>query len=203
MAADAGQLVIRDDSTYERAGNLLVAVKEKMKAVAEVFDPIVSAAHAAHKTAVAQRSKVLDPLAKVEDTLKPAMAKYHEAKEREREKREADARALLQRQQEDRTLEQAAALEREGRTEEAEQVLAAPIPQAMVVLESSTPKVKGVSFREVWKFAIENEALIPREFLAVDEAKIRKVVAAMQRNTRIPGVRVWPEPGVSAGGGRK
>lgn len=45
-------------------------------------------------------------------------------------------------------------------------------------------------FREVTKFEIENESLIPREFLMPDEKKIK---AAVNAGASIPGVRTWKE----------
>jgi hypothetical protein len=56
-----------------------------------------------------------------------------------------------------------------------------------------------VSTREVWKFEITDAAQIPREYLVVDEARIRKVVQALKGDAKIPGVRVYPERQIAAG----
>jgi len=61
-------------------------------------------------------------------------------------------------------------------------------------------KVKGISIREVWKFKIEDEKLIPREYLSVDESKIGQVVRALKDATNIPGILVYAEKQVNAGG---
>lgn len=74
--------------------------------------------------------------------------------------------------------------------------------EAMVVapvVEREAPKVAGVSTREVWRFEVLDAAQVPRQYLAVDEAKIRKVVQALKADAQIPGVRVWSERQLAAG----
>ena len=57
---------------------------------------------------------------------------------------------------------------------------------------AAPPKVKGISSSIEWKFVVEDPALVPREYLSVDDKKIRGVVEALKDQTRIPGVRVFP-----------
>lgn len=61
------------------------------------------------------------------------------------------------------------------------------------VIHREAPKVAGISTRTVYKFRIKDPAAIPREYLAVDEAKIRKVVQALKADANIPGVEVYAE----------
>jgi hypothetical protein len=49
--------------------------------------------------------------------------------------------------------------------------------------------LKGVA--KVWKFEVLNTALVPREFLIVDETAIRRAIAAGTRE--IAGVRIYQE----------
>jgi len=51
----------------------------------------------------------------------------------------------------------------------------------------------------VWNFKVENPALVPREFLMVDESKIRAYVRAMQADAKISGVRIYKEEQIAAG----
>ena len=67
------------------------------------------------------------------------------------------------------------------------------------VIQREAPKVQGVSMREVWKFEVTDATQVPREYLVVDETKIRKVVAALRSDAKIPGVRVYAERQVAAG----
>jgi hypothetical protein len=61
------------------------------------------------------------------------------------------------------------------------------------IIERGTPKVTGAVYRDVWAFQIEDEAKIPRQFLKVDEQKIRRQVNATRAETRIDGVRVYKD----------
>jgi hypothetical protein len=63
----------------------------------------------------------------------------------------------------------------------------------MVVMPQEQPKVDGISSRDAWKFEVTNAAIVPREYLSVDEKKIGKVVAALKEFTSIPGIRVYSE----------
>lgn len=67
------------------------------------------------------------------------------------------------------------------------------------VSQVAAPKVGGISIPKVWTFDITDASLIPREYLLVDETKIRKVVAALKGSTNIPGVRVTEVKRIAAG----
>lgn len=56
------------------------------------------------------------------------------------------------------------------------------------------------SFTEKWTFKIMDESLLPREFLMPNEVKIRAVVKALKADTKIAGIKVWDEGGVSIRG---
>lgn len=84
----------------------------------------------------------------------------------------------------------------EGKAEALEQAAAMTVAP---VVQAEAPRVRGVATREVWRFAIDDESKIPRKYLVVDDVKIRKVVAALKGDAKIPGVRVWPEKQIAAG----
>lgn len=67
------------------------------------------------------------------------------------------------------------------------------------VIQREAPKVQGVSMREVWRFEVIDPALVPREYCAVDEQKIRKVVTALKGEAVIAGVRVYAERVIASG----
>lgn len=58
-----------------------------------------------------------------------------------------------------------------------------------VATAPSSTKVKGITKR--WTFEITDESLVPREYLMVDEKKIREVVTAGSRS--IPGIRIFQQ----------
>lgn len=125
-----------------------------------------------------------------------------------REKAEREARELRERADKEaeagRLAEAAKLAQRaESKIERAE-VKAETLQQAAAatvapIVQAEAPRVRGVATREVWKCAVEDASKIPREYLVVDEVKLRKVVAALKGDTRIPGVRVWAEKQIAAG----
>jgi membrane protein involved in colicin uptake len=142
-----------------------------------------------------------------------------EAARKERERLEAQAREAERKAAEkaaaDRAAAEAAAAA--GRAEEAaklaaraeateakaaEKVEALEVRAATVVAPVVTrepPKVAGVATRETWCFEVTDPTLVPRQYLVVDEARVRKVVQALKGDASIPGVRVWAERRIAAG----
>lgn len=225
LTTTANAILITDAPSFERAAEALKTIKAYLKRVGEVFDPIVDSAYQTHKTAVVQRAKFRDHAMKAEATIKLRMSEFEreqdrlrreaeEVQRRERERLEAEARAQqeaeldrLRKVEEDRRLEEAAAAEARGDTAAAAKIIeepvlvAAPPPMPVFVppvTVQRAPTVAGVSFRDVWDFEITNEALVPREYLQIDEVKLRRVVQALKGATRIPGVKAISKRVVSA-----
>ena len=127
-----------------------------------------------------------------------------EAERKAREKAEAERKAAEEAAAAGRAEEAAKLQARAAATEAkaAEKVEAIETRAAAVVapiIQREAPKVAGVATREVWKFTVTDPALVPREYCVVDEARIRKVVAALKGDTTIPGVRVYAEKTIAAG----
>lgn len=69
-------LVITNQKEYEEAGRFLQAGSELSKQIRETFEPIIQKAHAAHKEAVKQKNKHLDPIQKALSMIKSKMVSY-------------------------------------------------------------------------------------------------------------------------------
>lgn len=59
-----------------------------------------------------------------------------------------------------------------------------------IITNNTTPKVAGVRISYRYDFEIVDENLIPREFLKVDDVKLRRVINALKEETKIPGIKV-------------
>ena len=112
--------------------------------------------------------------------------------ETEREKARLAEEAILREQarvKEQKLLEQAKALEDKGKNVQAaakrEDALRLPIPAVMPTI----PKIEGMHHREEWDIEVVDRKLVPYEYWLIDEARIRKVVKAMDGDIDIPGVR--------------
>jgi hypothetical protein len=199
--------VISNEIQHHDACEVLRGVVALRKEVAETFDPIIEQAHKTHKLSLAQKKKSDEPLEQAERYLKQGINRYLVAEEQKRKaeeerlrleaqkKAEEEARQLAQ----ERQLEEAVALEQVGFISEAEQILAAPTPALQpvyvppVILPSTVQRQSGISRKTNWKWRVVNAALVPREFLCIDEQKLNKFAKAMQEQARVAGIEFFDE----------
>ncbi len=130
--------------------------------------------------------------------------------EEERRRVELERLEAERKAEEERLMEAAAAAEAAGNKQQAEEMAAAaikatevaqqeaatiqaePVYVPPVVIPKTVPKMTGGPvFQKRWDFEITNEALIPRQYLAVDMVKIRQIVTALKDQTNIPGIKAF------------
>lgn len=177
---------------YLDAANLWKAGRDMMVEIDRAYDSIISAAHKAHKEAVAKKKSFYEPVEAATRKLKTLMAAWDVEQERKRkaeqERLEAEARV----REWDRKLDEAIAAEGAGDRAAADAIMDEPVLIAPVLVPKLVPKT-DVVFREVWKFRIVDVALVPRNMLIPDEVKIGQYVRAMKSASNIPGVEVYSE----------
>jgi hypothetical protein len=192
----ANALTVTDSIQYQDACTFLQQVAVKKKQVDEVFDPIVKAAHAAHKEAVAQKKKFTDPLADAESVVKRKISTYRAEEDRKAREEEARLNEARRKQAEEEALA-AAILEPDEEEQDVIIERAIAQPPAPVYVAPKVPVVSGISERKVWKYRIVNAALIPREYLVPNEVAIGAHVRSMKENANIPGVEIYSESSTS------
>jgi len=196
----ARALQVTSNDTYQAAGGLLIQIKGLRKKINETFKPMKAAAVKAHK-AVLEQERIADaPLVKAENIIKPALAKWDMEQERLRRVEEQRLQELARKQEEDRRLAEAVAIEQAGDKKLADQVIAAPVEVAPVIVAKSVPKVQGISYTERWTYRVINPAIVPAEFKMLDEVKIGQYARAMKSAGRIPGIDIYSERSVSGRG---
>jgi hypothetical protein len=193
----ASNYVVKTQEQYVAGADDLKRVKAAQKKLEDTRTSLTGPINESLKRINAFFRKPAEALVAFEQKIKGALGNYSaeqerirqeeqrradEAARREREKIEAQARKAA----DSGKVEKAAVLEQRAAT------VVAPI------ISREPPKVSGVSMREVWKFAVENPDLVPREYLSVDETKIRKVVAALKGDAKIAGVRVFSEKQIAS-----
>ena len=230
LIASARSLEVLDAAGFEFAAAVAQRLRGALARAKEVLDPFVRTADQAHKAAVAHRAAVLAPYQeaqrivdqkaeawereqrRIADEAAAAVRREQERLEREaRERAEAEQRRLL-REAETLRLEEAATLADAGDHEAAERLLEEPVEAPVVAPEpvfvaappaaAQPPHVSGYGFRTVWDIVVEDPALVPEEYKVVDEAKVKRVVNAMQGKISIPGIKVCPPRRVAAGRAR-
>lgn len=197
---EAGEITISNDPELETAGAFLVRLKRILKEIDETFNEPIASANKTHKDMLAAKKKHAEPLLQAERAVKGGIGKYQAEQRKLREDEEHRLRAKAYKEEEDRCLADAEALASQGEPEAAEELISQPVVAPPVVLPGP-PKVAGVSTRTAWKWRETNFALVPKEYLILDERKINGVVRSMGKQTSIPGIEVYPEEVVSARAG--
>lgn len=188
---------------YEAAGAFLLVLKGLEKEINETFDPMIKAAFDAHRTIIATRDKHRAPIIEAEKIVKVKMGDFQKLEERRLREEEINLREAAKKAEEEDRLRTAAHLIEEGREEEALILLEGKVEMPPIILpETSAPKIKGIVTRDVWKFRITDPNKIPCEYHSIDEAKIRQVVKATEGRIQIPGVDIYVEKEIAAGGRR-
>jgi hypothetical protein len=177
LSTEANAIVVRDQPSLDRAGDMLKTIKATRAEIDATFDPIISKAWASHKEAVAQKKRVDAPFVEAERVLKLGIGGYLTEQERLRQaeelrlREEAD-RAQREAEAETRRLQAEAeclhAEEIERQIEEAEaegasravieHLASQPAPVVAVepvfmpapVVASTVTPVQGISAREIW-----------------------------------------------------
>ena len=220
----AERLKVVDQTTYERAAAFLLDLKAMLARVAQTFDPVVETAHAAHKAALAAKKEHSAPLLHSEALIKGRMAGWAQEQRRiaqaeqerlEREAREKREAAMREQRaaEEKRRLEEAEALEFEGRQSEALEVLEKPMPPpapAPIVrkVEAPVPKVAGVQITERWSGEVWDlmelvkaiaAGKAPLGFVRASMPEINAWAGLTKGSQEIPGIKAAKVTGVAAG----
>lgn len=197
----AKAISVVDDTTYEIAVHAGLEISKRIKFVEEKFEEPKSAAAKAHRAICALEKEIIDPLKAAKSDISYKAGAYHSAKLRAAQEEEARRLAAARKAAEDAALKQAVELEKAGASEEAEAAIDnVPMPTAMPVV--AAPKVQGVKQVTRWLYEITDATKIPRDFLIIDEQKLRKYAEAMKGSAKVEGVRFYAETKASFGGGR-
>lgn len=190
-------MVISSEEEYEKAAEIGRQIKEKAKTVTDFFKPMKDSAYQAHKAVCDREKTMLKPLQEAEKILKKIMSEYYQEQERKRLELEENMRREAEAERE-RKLNEAAELEKDGKTEEAEvalmeaQIVESVAAGATVVMP--TIKTKGVSNRKDWKIESIDHGKVPVTFSGivirpVDEKAVMRLIKASKGSIQIPGIR--------------
>ena len=194
----AKAITITNQQTYEQAANFIVAIATLEKEIKDHHKPIKDAANKAHKEAVAAEKRLLDPLLEAKGIINRRLGAWTQEQERIRQEAERKAREEAQKREEEARLKLAEEAAKQGATEETQmEILDTPIPMPQPVAAPTYRPISGVSGRTYWKWRIVDANQIPREYLMVDEMKINGIVRAMKQSTKIPGIEVYPDTGMT------
>lgn len=193
----AKELVISTDEEYEKAAEMGQQIKAKAKVVTDFFKPMKDTAYQAHKAVCDREKTMLKPLQDAEKILKNSMTAYFQEKERKRKALEEKMRLEAEAEKE-RKLNEAASLEAEGKSDEAEMALMeAQMTENMAATATvvmDIPKAKGVSSSKNWEIETIDYEKVPVNFSGVeirtvDEKAIIRLIRASKGSIQIPGIK--------------
>ena len=182
---------ITTNEQFEETGAFVQGIKSKQKEVKDHYEDKRAQTYEKYKAVTTEISSYIDPLTKAERIVKKKLGDYRTEVERKRRVEEAEKLAIAETEAEERQLVEAEELGDDS-------ILDEPLIVAPPVLETEVPKMKGISFTTVWKFALENINDLPRQYMILDVKKIQGVVDALKEATIIPGIRVFSEQQVGA-----
>jgi hypothetical protein len=168
-------------------------IGDAIKRVEAYFAPIKKMAHTLWRELCDRENAIVNPLRAVDGERARAISAYkviEDERRKDAERVEADRRKA---EQDRYALAEAAALERDGDRASAAMVIADAVaaPAPVVVLPDLVRTVPGAKFARRWHYRITNEALIPREYLTLDEKKLGAYARAMKASACVPGVQFY------------
>lgn len=197
-ATTAARVEIKTPAQFKSAGEWLKTVKGLLKKIEDARTRITKPINESLREVNNQARQQSQPLLDAELAIKRSMGAYTSELERLRreEQRRADEAA---RREQEKLQAQAAKAVASGKMEKAEHLEHRAASVVAPVIQREAPKVSGITTREFWKFEVTDPSVVPREYMSVDETKIRKVVQALKGDARIAGVRVYPDTQIAAG----
>ena len=212
----AAELVVQSDEQYRGAGEMLLGIKALRRRIREFTDGNIRRWHEGHRAAIAERDEIDSPLEASEALVSGKMTEYDRIR-KENEAAELLAKlALARRQNDERVINEAAALELEAKQTgdesllaHAEALLSQPQPIVVVQQPTASPKIKGLAVTETWEVEVTSMMALLR-FVLANPQHLRAVQAnetylkAEARNKRqlfaIDGVRAWVTKGLKSTG---
>lgn len=186
-----------DAETHQKAGELWKEITAAEKEVKAYWDKLTDGAHKVWKGLVSKRDAMLDPLAAKKKEQTDSAKAWVAQEERKRRELELKAQEAARKQAEDDALAAAAALEKEGRKEEAEAVIGSPVETPAVVVQSTVPKGLGGMTRTTWSAEVTDMKALADHVSKTGEiglilanmTALNFLARGLKSGMNIPGVR--------------
>lgn len=203
LVQQAEDIRVVDAESFQQAGVFARRVTAGIKMAHELMDPVCESAHTAHKVAVAQLKKLVEPFETAKKLVGAQTAAWDQ-QERDRVRREQQAADAERRRLEDEErLRAATRLEAQGKPAAAEAALTAPVQVPVFTPPiRQAEKAEGLSFRDNWKAQVTDLMALVQ---AVAEGKaslaclepnmvtLNGLARSLKDQMRVPGVEARNE----------
>lgn len=205
LVNETGAIAVTNNAQYTFAGDFLKKIKGAYNEIEDERKKITKPLDDTKKAIMDFFNRPLKVLADAEQKLKYGMLTFVNEEEKKRlamqAKLQEEARAL---EAKEKAKLEAKALKKEakGDTETADalraqaQAVQAPVP----VLQSNVTAVGGVSTKKLWRYRITNMALIPREYMIVNEKMLGALATATKGAVPVAGVEFYQETVIASAG---
>ena len=186
-------ITVTDNESMEKANTFKLDIKAMMKEVDEFFKPMADKAFAAHRAITGKWNETKAPLKDADAHVTQQIKLYLAEVRRKQEAEEARLREIARKEEEERRLAEAEALEKEGRPEEAEEILSEPITYVAPVVHIETPKVDNRMYRTQLKVRVKDRiaflAKCPPDVLlmCLNEAAWTTIESGLSRKAKALG----------------
>ncbi len=199
----AKKILIKDQESYDYQVSVLRSIKTQSAEIEKERKDLVTPFQRGVKRlneffgygATANSGPLLS-LKRAETLIKAALVKYTEEQEAKRLKEEREAQAKADKQKE-KLEKKADKQEANGQEEKAEETRIEAQSVPVPIVPRKVEKVKGVSFKEIWKFKIVDIKKVPRQYLIVDEKTLGNIARSTKGKVKIAGVEFYSEKSVA------
>ncbi len=198
---------ISNDQEFQVIGSVLKDAAGNVKSLEAHMAPQIADAHAKHKKLTALRNTLTAPFKQIRVEADKKLTVYRQEQQRIAAEAQAKAGKEAREAAEAIRLEEAAALEAEGRTDLADAVLEAPVMAEPVAPPPPVATVDGLSGRKTYKAeVIDMKALCkaigdgsqPVDLVTANSSALNGMARALKSNLNIPGVKVIVKESTSA-----
>jgi len=190
IEARAQDLAVTDEQSLAVAGDMLGYVAGVRKRIEALRTSLVKPLNDHVKRINDLFRGYAAPLDRADATLRAKVSAYRAEQERIRREEAERLRKLAEKEQ--------ARLERQAAKKGVPAPPPIPVPTPPAPPKTVAGEYGSMTARKEWRFDIVDEAQVPRQYLVVDEARIRAAIRAGIRE--IPGVRIYQVEIVSVRG---
>jgi hypothetical protein len=189
----ARMITVTDNASMEQANTFKLDIKAMIKEIDDWFKPLADKAFQSHRAITGKWNETKAPLKAADDHVTNQVKLYLAEVRRAQEAEEARLREIARKEEEERRLAEAAELEAEGRADEADEVLEAPVTYVAPVVRIETPKVDNRMYRTQLKVRVKDRlvflAKCPPDVLlmCLNEAAWSTIESGLSRKAKALG----------------
>ena len=208
----ANGTAIASQESYDAAASCLLAIKALRDEAERHHRPIIQSALQTHRLALEALNRIDGPLKQAEAIIKRKIAGYEQEQRRLQEEARRAAELEAERLREEEIEAQIEQAEAEGASvEEVQAIIEQPLPRPPVQAPATFQRAAGVATVDCWKGRVVSMRDLLKAILdgkaamalvMPDDSAIRKFAAYTKGSVKIPGIEIYNEPTVRAGGRR-